>query len=99
MGGYGRVLCAVALSAAIPTAVAQQPNCTQRSEFVRHLAETYAEKPIAIGVDDNGSETELLNSKTGNSWSIITTTPDGMAYQVAAGENWQLLRYVETQEH
>ncbi len=86
--------------------IGRNPNCCgataqrhPRSGFVRHLAETYAEKPIAIGVDDNGSVTELLESNAGNSWTIVTTTPDGMACHVAAGENWRLLRYVETQEH
>lgn len=99
MGGFGRTMCAVVLAAVIPNAAAQQPNCTQRSTFVRYLSETYAEMPVAVGIADNGNVTELLRSKTGNSWTIIMTTPEGIACRIAAGEHWQPLPGVVTQEH
>ena len=99
MGGSGRLFCVVALSAAVPTAVAQQLDCTQRSKFVHHLKATYAEKSVAIGVTDNGSVVELLNSKTGDSWTIITTPPDGIACIVASGKHWQILPRDESQDH
>ena len=92
MGCFGRTTCVVALFAVLPTAAAQQPNCTQRSKFVRYLADTYAEKPAAIGISDNGGVTEFLISTTGNSWTIITTDPSGNSCKVASGGHWQSLR-------
>ena len=91
MGGYGRTLCAIALAAAASPVAAEPLNCIERSEFVRHLATTYAEKPMAIAVTDNGNVIEILMSKTGKSWTIIMTTPDGLACRIAAGKNWQVL--------
>ena len=67
-------------------------RCTQRSKFVRYLADTYAERPVAIGITGNGSVTELLNSITGESRTIIKTTPDGITCKVASGEHWQPLQ-------
>ena len=67
-------------------------KCTQRSSFVRFLADTYAEKPVAIGMTSNGSVTELLKSMNGDSWTIIKTTPNGISCKVAAGEDWQAFK-------
>ncbi len=67
-------------------------KCTQRSEFVRYLADKYTEEPAAIGITGNGSVTELLQSRNGASWTIIKTTPDGISCQVAAGEHWQTFK-------
>ena len=44
MSGFGLCTGAIALAAFVPTALAQQPNCTKRSDFVYHLAQTYDEK-------------------------------------------------------
>ncbi len=92
MGGYLPICCAVALAAAIPSAVAEPLNCIERSKFVRHLSDTYAETPIAIAVTDAGNVIEFLFSKSGDSWTIITTTPKGVACAIAAGSNWQILQ-------
>ena len=73
-------------------------KCAQRAEFVRFLADKYAENSAAVGVSGNGSVTELLQSTNGNSWTIIKTTPDGMACQVASGEYWQPVKLKVTQE-
>ena len=91
MSGIRLIVGAIGVSVLIPTAMAQQPNCTERSNLIRYLDATYAEKPIAIGLADNGSVIELLKSKIGKSWTIIMTTPDGTACRIAAGENWETL--------
>ncbi len=73
-------------------------KCTQRTEFVRYLADTYAEKPVAIGITSNGSVTELLKSIDGDSWTILTTAPNGITCKVAAGEIWQAFTQEASQE-
>ncbi len=96
MSGFGLGVSAVVIAALMPIASAQQPNCTQRSEFVRHLAQTYGEKGVAVGVADNGNVVEFLNSRSGETWTIIMTTPDGIACRIAAGKHWERLSPVET---
>ena len=68
---------------------AQQPACTNRADVVNHLAQKYAEAPIAMGLANNGGVIEVLSSKTGDSWTIIITMPNGTACMIAAGENWE----------
>ena len=79
------------LAALMPTALAQQPNCTQRSEFVRHLSQTYGERGVAIGYADDGNVVEFLLSKSGETWTIIMTRPDGISCRIAAGKFWERL--------
>jgi hypothetical protein len=73
-------------------------KCTQRSEFVRYLADNYTEKPVAIGFTSNDSVTELLQSTNGASWTLIKTTPNGISCQIAAGNYWQAFKREVTQE-
>lgn len=87
---------ALALSAcmfltAATKAAAQQPLCTERSEVVSQLSSQYAEAPVAMGIANNGGVVEILSSKSGTSWTIILTMPNGVTCMIAAGENWESL--------
>ena len=66
-------------------------KCSERSKFIGYLADTFAEKPVAIGMASNGSIIELLKSIDGDSWTIIMTTPNGISCRISAGEKWQPL--------
>lgn len=70
-------------------AAAQQPACTTRSDVISHLGKKYSEAPVAIGLANNGGVIEVLSSKTGSSWTLIITMPNGTACLMAAGENWE----------
>ena len=74
-----------------PTARAQvqQPACTARTDVLNHLADKYSEAPVAMGLANNGGVIEVLSSKTGESWTIIITMPNGTACMIAAGESWE----------
>lgn len=78
------------LATATPTA-AQQPLCTERSEVVNQLSSQYSEAPVAMGIANNGGVVEILSSKSGTSWTIILTMPNGVTCMIAAGENWESL--------
>lgn len=73
------------------SAAAQQPLCTERSEVVNQLSSQYSEAPVAMGIANNGGVVEILSSKTGTSWTIILTMPNGVTCMIAAGENWESL--------
>lgn len=80
------VLVAATVSA---PAQAQQPACTARNDVISHLATKYSEKPVALGLANNGGVIEVLSSKQGNSWTIIITMPNGTSCMIAAGEHWE----------
>ena len=84
------VLSTVLLLGAAPAA-AQQLACTDRSDVVKHLSSEYSEKPVAMGLANNGGVIEILSSKTGKSWTIILTMPNGISCMIAAGESWESL--------
>ena len=63
-------------------------NCTQREDALEQLATRYAESPIFEGVAANGGVVEVLSSKSGETWTILMTLPNGVSCFMAAGENW-----------
>ena len=83
---------ALAVGTAVSPAWAETPQCVPRAEFLKHLQNTFSEEPVALGMSDNGAVTELLHSKSGDSWTIIMTTPEGLSCRIAAGKYWQHLR-------
>ncbi len=74
------------------SALAQRPACTKRGDVVDHLGKKYSEVPVAMGLANNGGVIEVLSSKTGESWTIIITMPNGTACMIAAGENWEEIK-------
>ena len=86
------VLAGVAMAhTATAQTAGQQPACTKRGDVVDHLSKKYSEAPVAMGLANNGGVIEVLSSKTGDSWTIIITMPNGTACMIAAGENWESL--------
>ena len=86
----GVVLSVISLAT---TATAQQSavpaTCADRGQALNHLAVKYAEAPVAMGLASNGSVLEILTSRSGESWSILVTMPNGMTCLIASGENWE----------
>ena len=88
------IVASVALFGAVP-AQAQSPTCTERTELVQHLAATYQEVPIAVGLADNCLVPELFASTDGEAWTAAITAPNGISCLVATGQYWyQLPRLV-----
>lgn len=91
----GAVLLAV-LATGPAIATAQQiPRCTARADMVEYLAETYGERPVAIGLTRNGVLMEVLAHPDGRSWSLISTALQGgvrVSCLQLAGEAFRILR-------
>ncbi len=82
-------IAAAAMTLALaPTAQAQQQICEKRADIMRHLADKYDERPVAMGVQPNGTILEIVASKMGT-WTIIVTAPTGVSCAMTAGEAWQ----------
>ncbi len=78
-------------------ATAEPAACAARSIALNHFSSRYAEKPVAMGLTNNGAMMEILSSKSGRSWTILLTTPNGVTCLVSAGENLETLpRFVDT---
>jgi hypothetical protein len=64
-------------------------RCHDRSMIVAQLAEKYGEAQIAAGLHSNGNLIEVYSSEEKDTWTVISSTPDGMSCIVAAGKGWQ----------
>ena len=73
------------------TARAQVPRvpCEVRSKLVERLAATYKETSVATGLAHDGKLVEVLTNASGETWSIIVTSPQGLSCLVATGEDWR----------
>ncbi len=72
-------------------AAAEGPTCDKRPAVMSQLENKYSERPVAIGVANNGGIVEVLATEDGDTWTIIITLPNGMTCLVAAGEDWERL--------
>ena len=66
---------------------AQQVPCGKRADVVRVLREAFGETALAQGLAHTGAVAEVFTSPKG-SWTIVATSPDGMACMVGSGESW-----------
>jgi len=84
---------AVALSPILSLAHVSQAEaspivCGERAEVIKTLAQSYMEKPSAMGLAAGGGMLEVFSSQNG-SWTILITQPTGTSCIVAAGEGWE----------
>ncbi len=77
----------IALAAYFVTPADAQ-SCNQRSEAVEHLFENYQEQPISNGISSSGHLVEIFVGPSGG-FTILATTPQGLACVLATGENWR----------
>ena len=68
------------------------PACAQRTVVLEYFKQKYREEPAARGLANDGRVLEVLTTRTGSTWTIIMTLPDGRSCVVAAGESWDTVR-------
>ncbi len=78
---YTGLFLAAALIMAPSEGTAENP-CNQRDIYLAHLARTYQEVPIAVGVIDQDRLVEVLSTDDGKS-------PDGRSCLLVGGEGWR----------
>jgi len=69
--------------------VAAQIACGERNSVVRNLGEKYGEVRRGAGLADSTAIFEIWASEDTGTWTILRTTPNGMACIMAVGEGWQ----------
>ena len=73
-----------------------QQACGERDKFRIKLEETFAEKPIAMGLTEKGAVIEVYASDSG-SWTFLITLPGGLTCVVASGQSWETLVAVKAE--
>jgi hypothetical protein len=62
--------------------------CGSREQIIRELGTIFKEQRTALGLMLTGNLLEVYVA-TGGSWTIVVSTPNGLACIVASGENWE----------
>jgi hypothetical protein len=89
------LILAIAAGAGLSTAPANaqaarsQMMCGKRADLVRQLGEKYGESRRSLGLAGGRGVVELFASEATGSWTILITSPQGVACLMAAGEAFQ----------
>jgi len=88
---YKRVLTAAlvfGMAATAPPVAEAQLSCGDRNAMVEQLSRTYGEIRQGAGLAGQAALFEVWASNATGTWTILKTTPNGVACVVAVGENW-----------
>lgn len=77
--------------AAAPDDPVPRLPCHAHDEIARQLDRRYGEQPVSIGLQANGNLLQVFISDQTGSWTILSTTPAGLACILAAGRGWENL--------
>jgi hypothetical protein len=70
--------------------------CHNASEIAKQLSSKYEEAPVAFGLQSNGNLLQVYASTQKDTWTVVSTTPNGMSCIVAAGKKWESLPFIST---
>lgn len=73
------------------SAEGQARNCAPRDMVVERLATKYGESRQSMGLGSNNAVIEVFASPVSGSWTIIVTTPRGIACLVASGQAYETM--------
>ena len=87
---------------AIPAGAQQMPPagmrmpCHNATDIAKQLSSKYDESPVAFGLQSNGNLLQVYASEEKNTWTVVSTTPNGLSCIVAAGKTWESLPALKT---
>jgi len=70
--------------------------CHNAAEIAKQLSNKYEEAPVAFGLQSNGNLLQVYASTQKDTWTVVSTTPNGMSCIVAAGKKWESLPFIST---
>ena len=93
--------CVLAMMAALmiltPPAYAA-PQCVPHTKLSEGLARNFGETVQAMGIAGNGTMIEVFANSDNGTWSIVQTTPGGVACLVASGGSFEAVMEDVTKE-
>jgi hypothetical protein len=63
--------------------------CSSYQAIARALGEEYREVPVSAGLQTDGRVLQVFSSPQGDTWTILSTSPDGISCVIAAGKRWE----------
>ena len=81
----------VALSQSQGNGNTERYLCDQRTSVVGELTQSFREKPVAVGMQGNGTLLELFASKETGSWTVLITLPSGVSCLTLVGDSFEML--------
>jgi hypothetical protein len=85
---HRRFAALLSLLALAAPAAADPEVCGRRGEVVERLTEAYGERRVGYGLQQAEGVVELYASPATGSWTIILSTPQGLACLLATGRDW-----------
>jgi len=90
----------LATALTLATAHAQPPPdaapagvaCGDHAALVAALTDRYKEKPVSMGLQNNGQLLEVYASAASGSWTILSTGVDGTSCILAVGRHYEQRR-------
>jgi len=76
------------LAVSTPTVAQTAGVALDRKAVAKELNEKHHEKPVGMGLADNGGVLELFSSEDGETWTMILTMPNGKSFLVGSGKSW-----------
>lgn len=73
------------------TPVWAQQVCQPREEIVSQLKKQYKEQQRIIGLSNDGTVLEIFSTKSGSSYTVTITRPDGITCVVNAGTGLEIM--------
>ena len=70
--------------------------CHNATEIAKQLSSKYEEAPVAFGLQSNGNLLQVYASTEKDTWTVVSTTPNGLSCIVAAGKRWENLPFIST---
>lgn len=68
---------------------AQQYPCGVRAEIIADFARRHQEQVVATGLTATGMVMEVLASSGGKTWTVLVSSPSGLACIKAVGTDWE----------
>jgi hypothetical protein len=79
---------------------AEPPSpCGAIDEIKQVLDQSFAERPVAVGLQEEGTLLNVFASEMGETFTVVIASPDGMGCIVAGGTDWQSLAPVDRVAH
>jgi hypothetical protein len=82
---------AVAAGSLAPAPADAAPACHRYGDVAKALAEGFAERPVAFGVQSDGTLMQVFASPSGDTWTVVLTDAGGKSCVVAEGVRWESL--------
>jgi hypothetical protein len=69
--------------------------CHNATEIAKQLSSKYDEAPVAFGLQSNGNLLQVYASEDKGTWTVVSTSPQGLSCIVAAGKRWESMPFVK----